>query len=122
MGDHFYMAGFSGDSLVLVFWISFVSSAISAYPIWLILIRLRSRQTVSKCAREGHQAKQGTPTMGGLIIVIGALLSCGYLVPEMREGSFTNDDPGAIATPNLLLIALILLGGFALIGFIDDFL
>ncbi len=63
---------------------------------------MKSRQTVSKFLGETHQAKQGTPTMGGLIIVFGA--TAGMLA--------TNTD--------WHLIALFL--GFAFIGFADDYI
>lgn len=83
------------------FWVSLGTSAIMAWPLYRMLLALRSRQTVSEYAPESHQAKQGTPTMGGLIVLVGFLA-------------------GVLAgAPDTSLIALVL--GFAAIGFLDDF-
>jgi phospho-N-acetylmuramoyl-pentapeptide-transferase len=77
-------------------------------PILLLLARLKSRQTVSQYAPEGHQIKQGTPTMGGLIVLCGMLAG-----PWMSLGSGRRE---SIIIPYTALVI-----GFALIGFIDDY-
>ena len=89
-------------SLNLAFWVAFGVAAILAKPILATLLSLGSRQTVSVHAPEGHQKKQGTPTMGGLIVVAGALAA--MLVVGARDAA-----------------AVVLLLGFALIGFVDDY-
>ena len=88
--------------LSVAFWTAFAVSALLARPVLLTLLRLNSRQTVSVHAPEGHQKKQGTPTMGGLVVVGGALAA--MLVSGYRD-----------------FAAVLLLVGFALIGFVDDF-
>ncbi len=88
--------------LSLAFWVAFGVAAILARPILATLMSLGSRQTVSVHAPEGHQKKQGTPTMGGLIVVAGALAA--MLIVGARDAA-----------------AVVLLVGFALIGFVDDF-
>lgn len=85
------------------FWIAFVVAALAARPIWLALIKWKSRQTVSQHAPEGHAVKQGTPTMGGLILLAG-------LIPAL-----------AIAGGDLKWPGLALVIGFAIVGFVDDF-
>lgn len=87
---------------MLAFWVAFGVSAILAKPILATLLSLGSRQTVSAHAPEGHQKKQGTPTMGGLIVIAGALAA--MLVVGARDAA-----------------AIVLLIGFALIGFVDDY-
>lgn len=86
------------------FWVAFIVSAILSKPILNLLIRAKSRQTVSSHL-EGHAIKQGTPTMGGFIILVGFLAS--WLA------GFTGTNGG----PIVLLVVL-----FALIGFVDDYL
>lgn len=98
-----------------VFWIGLAISAVLAYPIWRMLIRLKSQQNVS-AHLESHQTKQGTPTMGGIIIAAGAVFCYAYLALIKPFGV-----PGT-ASSNLGLVALILFLGYALIGFIDDFI
>jgi len=55
---------------------------------------------------EAHQKKAGTPTMGGVLIVLSTA------VPTLLWADLTNP---------FILIALFALGGFAIIGFIDDY-
>lgn len=76
-------------------------AAFTAYPIYLLLVRLKARQTVSEFAPGTHQAKQGTPTMGGLIPLTGILAA---LLAA-----------GAPAAPLVLLL------GFGAVGFADDY-
>lgn len=96
------------------FWIAFTVSALLAYPIWRLLLLTKSRQTISEYAPEGHQAKQGTPTMGGLIIMVGyiAAVAASNFLPVPAEIGYMDKAKSAF-----LLLAV----GFSLIGFIDDF-
>lgn len=90
------------NPLAVAFWVAFAVAAILTRPILLTLQRMKSRQTVSQHAPEGHQKKQGTPTMGGLIPVAGTLAA--MLVVGHRD-----------------FASIVLLLGFALIGFVDDY-
>lgn len=99
------------DLLVRSLVIPFLAAAVLAYPIYQMLLALRSRQTVSEFVQD-HAHKQGTPTMGGLIILAGFLVGCGALVPI---APIKSDDRPEIAIPLLCI-------GFALIGFLDDFI
>jgi phospho-N-acetylmuramoyl-pentapeptide-transferase len=86
------------------FWAAFVVAALFSKPITILLNRLKSRQTVSAHAPEGHQQKQGTPTMGGLIILTGFFGGL-FVSGHIREN-----------IPLAVLVAI-----FAIIGFVDDF-
>ncbi len=69
---------------------------------------------------EGHKHKQGVPTMGGVVIVTGAVL--GYLLAHVKF--FTLGDGFGFATQEMsdkALLALFALVGMAMIGFADDF-
>lgn len=83
------------------FWISFGTAAILAYPIFRMLLAAKSRQTIDPFAPESHRKKQGTPTMGGLIVLAG-------LIPSLIK--FQTD-----------FALLLLLVCYMLIGFADDF-
>jgi phospho-N-acetylmuramoyl-pentapeptide-transferase len=75
---------------------------------WLIR-RLRELQIGQFIREEGpqaHQKKAGTPTMGGLLIVLSTA------VPTLLWANLTNP---------FVLLALFALFGFAAIGFIDDY-
>jgi phospho-N-acetylmuramoyl-pentapeptide-transferase len=58
-----------------------------------------------------HQAKRGTPTMGGTVIVLSTL--CGYFVTKVA----TAKAPTASA-----LLVLFLMVGLGAVGFVDDFI
>ncbi|MCW5937975.1 MAG: hypothetical protein KIT11_11790 [Fimbriimonadaceae bacterium] len=76
--------------------------ALAASPVvFRALIAMKSRQNVSRHLPE-HAAKQGTPTMGGFIVLIG--VAAGMAVLRLGPAPW------------------ILLAGFALIGFADDYL
>src|SRR5258708_2940475 len=75
---------------------------------WLIR-RLRELQIGQYIREEGpqqHQKKAGTPTMGGVLIVLSTA------IPTLLWADLTNP---------FILIALFALVGFAIIGFIDDY-
>lgn len=82
-----------------------VSMAIGSKAIQL-LGKLRLRQAISEDVPERHREKQGTPMMGGLIILIGAAI--GLLVA--RAGG-----------PRVSAVVLLTLA-FAALGFVDDYL
>jgi phospho-N-acetylmuramoyl-pentapeptide-transferase len=82
------------------------------------LIRLLRRRGIGQLIRDDgpfthpHAGKSGTPTMGGIAIVVGAGL--GYAVAHLRN------DQLKFARTGLSLMVLIV--GFAIVGFIDDYL
>src|SRR6478735_4405435 len=59
-----------------------------------------------------HVAKAGTPTMGGLAIVLATVV--GFLFAHIRRNSI------AFATPGWALLALVV--GLGFVGWIDDYL
>ncbi|MDH2428614.1 phospho-N-acetylmuramoyl-pentapeptide-transferase [Sphaerisporangium sp. TRM90804] len=80
-----------------------------------LAIRLFSRKGYGQEIREegpqGHHDKRGTPTMGGTVIVIAALL--GFICSHLA----TWTPPTASA-----LLVLFLMTGLATVGFLDDFI
>ena len=74
------------------------------------LVKLKAGQSIKEIGPTWHMNKQGTPTMGGLMFIIGigvAILAAGW--PEMLEGRFTH----------LYVYAFALV--FGVIGYIDDY-
>jgi phospho-N-acetylmuramoyl-pentapeptide-transferase len=82
---------------------SLIGGSIAAPFVFKLLVKLKSAQNVS-AHLEGHQHKQGTPTMGGIIVLIGLL--CGMACTWRAE----------------YLGVLVLVLGFAAVGFADDYL
>src|SRR5580698_343163 len=79
-----------------------------------IAIRIFTRRGVGQNVRTdgpAHQAKQGTPTMGGTVIIVASLI--GYVAGHL----FTSDPMTASG-----LLVLFLMTGMGLVGFVDDFI
>ncbi|MCC5855796.1 MAG: phospho-N-acetylmuramoyl-pentapeptide-transferase [Idiomarina sp.] len=70
------------------------------------LQRLQMGQVVRDDGPQSHLTKSGTPTMGGLLILASILLS------TILWTDLTND---------YVLVVIVILVGFGLIGFIDDY-
>lgn len=95
--------------------VSFIVAFLVAYLTGKLLIpllrRLKAGQGVKEYGPSWHNSKQSTPTMGGIMFIIGitaAVLILGW--QDMAEGNF-----GALF---VLLFALV----FGVIGFIDDYM
>ena len=73
--------------------------------------RLQWGQFIRDDGPVSHHAKRGTPTMGGVVIILASVI--GYFV-----GCLTSGRPLA-ASP---LLVLLLMVGLGLVGFTDDFL
>lgn len=99
---------------IIVLLISFVVSVIVGLVTIPQLKRLKVGQIERDDGPQSHLKKQGTPTMGGVIIIatiiIAIILMYIYLC---------NTNQGEIA--NKLLPMLILTVGFGIVGFVDDF-
>lgn len=74
---------------------------------------LKFGQNVNEDAPDRHKQKQGTPTMGGMLLVLGVLLALlvgALAAPQMRPVS-----------PSLVAVVLVFVA-HAFLGFLDDFL
>ncbi|HMB17047.1 MAG TPA: phospho-N-acetylmuramoyl-pentapeptide-transferase, partial [Pelovirga sp.] len=76
---------------------------------WLIatLQRMQVGQTIRKVGPESHFVKEGTPTMGGALILIAIIL------PTLLWADLTN---------LYIWVCLLVTSGYGAIGFIDDYL
>ena len=91
-----------------VFMIMVVALAAAAllFPLWIRLVRYRNiGQQVRADGPQGHLVKQGTPTMGGVLIML--VVTAVYLVV------------GTVDRPSLLVLGSML--ACALLGFVDDY-
>lgn len=94
--------------------ISFVTAIILGIVIIPILRKLKVGQIERDDGPQSHLKKQGTPTMGGIIMIITMIL-----IVTATYIFLTFNAQNEIA--NKLLPILLLTIGFGLIGFIDDF-
>lgn len=80
-------------------------------PLFIRLFnRLEWGQFIRDDGPQSHHTKRGTPTMGGIVVILGAVL--GYFVGHLLSGERV--------TLSALLV-LFLMVGLGLVGFLDDF-
>ena len=96
--------------MILSLLISFVVTAVSGRLLIPALRRLKAGQSIREDGPVWHNGKAGTPTMGGLMFIVGILAAVLLVgIPDLRAGVFTH----------LYLFGFALL--FGVIGFADDF-
>lgn len=99
---------------VKILLLSFVISIVFAIIIIPILRRLKVGQIERTDGPESHLKKQGTPTMGGVIIAITLIITSLFLYfYEYRQ----SEPEVALKIIPLVFVSL----GFGLVGFTDDF-
>ncbi len=95
-------------SSFIIILVSFFISAILGPVIIPRLEKLGVGQSIREEGPESHMSKQGTPTMGGLIIVASLILSLIVFGIDFLSSE--------------IIIILISILGFGLIGFVDDYI
>lgn len=85
---------------------AFLCSAVFGRLLIPVLRKIRVRQTVREDGPATHLKKSGTPTMGGVIILLSILVA---VLPYVQ-------------TKPEILPVLLMTFGFGLIGFVDDFI
>lgn len=95
---------------IISFIVAFAVSAVIGRFLIPWLRALKAGQTIKEIGPKWHMSKQGTPTMGGIMFIVGILIA--VLVSgwqDFMEGDFT------------ALIVYVFALVFGIIGFIDDF-
>lgn len=91
--------------------IGFLLSTVLGLFLIPVLKKMRLGQKISIFVGEAHRKKEGTPTMGGLIFIVPTVIATiGLLVTQKIP-----------YTSNLGIVLLVFIG-YAIIGFLDDFL
>ncbi len=91
--------------------LAFAGSALVTKILIDVLTRQKIGQPIREDGPQGHMTKAGTPTMGGVGIVGGALL--GYVLSDLLSG-------GTFTRSGLLVMGAICAAG--LVGFLDDWI
>lgn len=91
--------------------LGFILSIIAGLILIPILKRLKFGQNVSTTIGERHMAKNGTPTLGGLIFILPTILT--LLLLKIK---------GSIGLEYNLIIILIVFASYGLLGLVDDWL
>src|SRR5215472_1144872 len=88
-----------------------VIALLGTRPTITVLRKRKLGQQIRSDGPAAHAGKSGTPTMGGIVIIIASLI--GYLAGHV----FTGVPPSASG-----LLVLFLMTGLGLVGFADDFI
>ena len=91
--------------------ISMVIALLGTRPTITVLRKRKLGQQIRTDGPQAHLGKSGTPTMGGIIIIIASLI--GYLAGHVLTGQ-------PMSATGLLV--LFLMTGLGLVGFVDDFI
>lgn len=105
--------------LILTVAVGFAVS--SLLGLWLIpfLRRLHYGQTILEIGPSWHKKKQGTPTMGGIMFIVGSILAgtAGAAALLLGEKISATDKTGLWYMISGYAMAI----GFAMVGFVDDY-
>lgn len=85
---------------------AFVVTALISPLIISVLHKFKFGQNIRTCGPKEHLKKAGTPTMGGILILLGVSVACCFwceFTPAVQ-------------------VALVLIIGYGVIGFLDDFI
>ena len=96
--------------LICTFVISLIITGFCTEMLIPILRKYKAKQIVHEDIPENHKGKSGTPTMGGIAIVLGIIITC-ISVPIVYMGHLSTDIW-------VILAAFVL---FAMLGFLDDY-
>lgn len=96
---------------ILALMVGFLLSAFLGLVLVPILKKMKLGQRISIYLSEAHKNKAGTPTMGGLIFILATIISV-----------ITLSIMGKLEFSYNLLIVLFVFIGYAVIGFLDDFI
>lgn len=95
---------------LMVITVAFSISVLLGYLIIPLLRRMKFGQSIREEGPQAHQKKAGTPTMGGLIF-LGSIIISTLVLSYIYEGPTTQT-----------IVLLLVLVGFGIIGFIDDYI
>ncbi len=94
---------------------------------WLIpfLHNIKYGQTILEIGPSWHKNKQGTPTMGGIMFIVGILTSLIFSIPIYNFMVGVGSTIRISETPLMVtkvISGIIMSLGFGLIGFLDDYI
>ena len=108
---------------VIVAVIAFAVTSLLGFLVIPYLRKLKFGQTILEEGPNWHKSKQGTPTMGGVMMVAGVLaaMAIGFTFSFFSDGGYALEmkDPKKLGT---LLAGIVMALCMCAIGFIDDYI
>ncbi|MDD4699465.1 MAG: phospho-N-acetylmuramoyl-pentapeptide-transferase [Oscillospiraceae bacterium] len=101
----------------------FLISLILGYPLIPMLRKLKFGQTIRDIGPAWHKSKEGTPTMGGVIIIAGVVISMvlSFMVSSFTGSGLINESSNSMKM-TFLFSGIGLALGMGMIGFLDDYI
>ncbi|MEG1779323.1 MAG: phospho-N-acetylmuramoyl-pentapeptide-transferase, partial [Oscillospiraceae bacterium] len=102
--------------------IAFVVTSVLGLVVIPFLHKLKYGQTILDIGPSWHKKKQGTPTMGGIMFVVGITIAAvvGYLY--FAAANKENMLPGQNLGTTKFLLGLVMAFLFGCVGFLDDYI
>ena len=105
--------------------VAFAVSFALGYVVIPFLHKLKFGQTILEIGPKWHKNKQGTPTMGGILFIVGTLVAFGVvvLIDKLLGGDIIGTNEIVAKSMNIKVWGgLVMALGFAFIGFLDDYI
>ncbi len=93
-----------------------VISGMSGFLLIPFLRKLKFGQTINEIGPAWHKDKQGTPTMGGILFILGSIVGMVLAYPLLLSVQSDANDWW------MLILCILITLGYGVIGFIDDYL
>lgn len=109
-------------SVVIAIVLACMITAVCGFWLLPMLRKLHFGQTILEIGPKWHKGKQGTPTMGGLMFIIGIPVAVvlGYLF--LQAGSPAETTPQSAILRSRMFYGVLLALALGFIGFLDDYL
>ncbi|MCR4926256.1 MAG: phospho-N-acetylmuramoyl-pentapeptide-transferase [Clostridiales bacterium] len=112
--------------IILAVAIAFVITAALGFVMIPWLHKLKFGQTILDIGPSWHKKKQGTPTMGGIMFVIGITVAVAvvFITDKLLGSKLMQTELGISLNQNMAKLwgGFFMAFGFAVIGFIDDYI
>lgn len=104
--------------------VAFLITSVSGKKLIPFLQRVKYGQTILEIGPSWHKKKQGTPTMGGIMFILGIVISTALCIPLYY---FTSGVMGVqtVETPFMIFkiyAGLVMAVLYGLVGFLDDYI
>lgn len=108
--------------LIIAALTAFAVTAISGLAIVPWLRRLKYGQTILDIGPKWHEKKQGTPTMGGIMFILGITIAVAVCWPLLVRATGLDQQPDAAIVGTRVLYGMVMALLYGLIGFLDDYI
>lgn len=114
--------GLEGFDAVLAALIAFIAASLMGFVLVPLLHKLKYGQSIREVGPIWHKKKQGTPTMGGFMFIVGIAAALAVaLAYDAATGHFPGGETNA-GFAGMLAAGLFMAAAFGFIGFMDDYI